>query len=327
MRKLYSFVLWLIQPLYLLKLLWRSRTEPLYRHALLQRWGHYAPLDPTMNMPMQPRLWLHAVSLGETRAAAALVKALRQECPGLRLLLTHGTATGWQAGSEILRPGDVQAWLPLDTPAAVRRFLNHFRPCAGVLLETEIWPNLIHQSRQRGIPVLLANARLSERSLRKASRMSGLIQPAVESLSFVLAQSEADLLRFRKAGVKPEFSGVFGNVKFDMNPDAGQLSQGRFLRNQLSRPVILAASTREGEEPLLLQAWRTQMEALREGQTRPLLLLVPRHPQRFDEVARIIQAHGLRFLRKSETLILQGASIGREIDVLLGDSIGELAFY
>lgn len=324
-RIAYSMVLWLLQPVYLLRLLWRSLVEPLYRHKLAQRWGLYGPQEP----PPAPfgRLWVHAVSLGETRAAAPLIQALRQQHPGLSLLLTHGTATGWQAGTPLLRADDVQTWLPLDTPGAVARFLQHFQPVAGVLLETEVWPNLLHQARQRGVPVLQANARLSVRSLRKGVRLALLMRPAVQSLSLVLAQSEEDAQRLHTAGVPLEHLQVCGNLKFDMTPDAEQLARGRRVRSALQRPVVLAASTREGEEGPLLQAWQQQLRSAPSGQTAPLLLLVPRHPQRFDEVVRRVQSQGLTHVRRSALSEVGPTTVPDSVSVCVGDTMGELAFY
>jgi 3-deoxy-D-manno-octulosonic-acid transferase len=321
-RWAYSLLWWLLQPLVLLRLVWRSRAEPAYRHQLRQRFGFYG-LGPEA----RGRLWVHAVSLGEARAAAVLVHSLRELHPELSLLLTHGTATGWQAGSGLLRPGDIQAWLPIDTPGATSRFLVRFSPLAGVLIETEIWPNLLHQARERGIPMVLANARLSERSLRKGRRLSALMQPALRCLNFVLAQSEDDAKRLGSAGVCPEDIEPCGNLKFDMIPNLAQLAQGRQIRAQLGRPVVLAASTREGEEEPLLEAWQQQRRSLPVGQRVPLLLLVPRHPQRFDEVARCIQAQGLNMVRKT-LLATEGLSaIPADVDVCLGDSMGEMTLY
>lgn len=164
-RHAYSLLLSLLTPAYLLKLWWRGREEPPYRHAIAERLGRYP------QPPSQGWVWVHGVSLGETRAAASLVAALREQLPGMRLLLTHGTATGREAGQALLQPGDVQTWLPYDTPAAVRRFFAQFRPAVGVLMETEVWPNLLHAARAAGVPMVLANARLSEKSLRRGQRL------------------------------------------------------------------------------------------------------------------------------------------------------------
>ncbi len=267
-------------------------------------------------------VWVHAVSLGETRAAAALIAALRDQRPGLRLLLTHGTATGRAAGAALLRSGDHQVWLPFDTPGAVARFLKHFQPAIGVLMETEIWPNLLHAARQRGVPMVLANARLGERSARKADRLRALFRPAAESVSLVLAQTPDDAARLRAAGA-PRVE-VSGNLKFDMTPDATQLARGRAWRQATVRPVVLAASTREGEEAALLSAWNLMRQ--RQPAPHPLLLIVPRHPQRFDEVATLIAGSGLTTVRRSAWADTPPPEAA-QAEVWLGDSIGEMAAY
>ncbi len=311
-RAAYSALLRLATPAYLARLRWRGRREPLYRQGWRERLGVGAGDAPL------GRVWLHAVSLGETRAAAALVDALRIERPGLRLLLTHGTATGRDAGRDLLQPGDAQAWLPYDTPGAVRRFLRAQRPALGVLMETEIWPNLLHEARRAGVPMVLANARLSERSLGKGLRLRSLMQPAVASFARVLAQTDDDARRLRAAGALAVE--VAGNLKFDVAPAPALLAQGRQWRALLSRPVVLAAITREGEEAALLTAWGALPAP------RPLLLLVPRHPQRFDEVAGLVAAAGLHMRRRS-AWVDAPAPDAALADVWLGDSIGEMPLY
>ena len=268
------------------------------------------------------RLWIHAVSLGEARAAAALIEALRRLQPGLRILLTHGTATGRAAGQLLLHPGDAQAWLPWDSPGAVRRFLALHRPCVGVLMETEVWPALLHAAQARGLPMVLANARLSERSLRQAQRFAALLRPATASLSLVLAQTEGDAQRLHLAGAPHRL--VCGNLKFDMTPDPGLLARGQAWRAALGRPVVLAASTREGEEAELLALWDRARAG--HGGPMPLLLIVPRHPQRFDEVALLCQSAGLTLARRSAWQDGPDAAAG-QAEVWLGDSIGELPLY
>ncbi len=311
-RVVYSTLLRALTPAYLLRLWWRGRREPLYRHAWLERLGFGYPR-------VQARaLWLHAVSLGETRAATALIDALRAQHPGLRLLLTHGTATGREAGAALLRDGDAQCWLPWDTPGAVRRFLRHHRPCIGVLMETEIWPNLLHGARAAAVPMVLANARLSEKSLARGERIGALIRPAAQTLACVLAQTEADARRLRSFGsVRVQ---VCGNLKFDVSPNPPLLARGREWRQRLARPVVLAAVTREGEEMPLLQCW-----AALDG-PRPLLLLVPRHPQRFDAVADMAADVGLTLRRRSRWTTLPPDEV-LGADVWLGDSMGEMPLY
>jgi len=312
-RALYSALLRLLTPAYLVRLWWRGRKEPGYREAIGERLGFYRG-----SAPAPAALWLHAVSLGETRAAAPLIEAMRAARPGLRLLLTHSTATGRAAGQPLLRDGDLQTWLPYDTPGAVGRFLRRHRPALGVLMETEVWPNLLHEAAKAGLPMVLANARLSERSLRRGQALRGLLMPAARSLRLVLAQGEADAQRLRRMGASQVE--VCGNLKFDMTPSVPLLTQGRGWREASPRPVVLAAVTREGEEAPLLAAWA------REPGPRPLLVLVPRHPQRFDEVAALVRQSGFTIARRSQW----AAQVPQEAwaaDVWLGDSMGEMPLY
>ena len=211
-RALYSLATWLAQPLLRRKLRRRGHAEPGYLLAVEERFGHYAVARPQPEGGA-PLVWLHAVSLGETRAAAILLAELRHLQPGLRLLLTHGTATGREEGGRLLQPGDVQVWQPWDSPAVVRRFLQHFRPDVGVLMETEVWPGLIHEAAAAGVPLALANARLSERSQRGAERFGVLMKPAYAALAAAWAQTEADATRLTSLGAP--VAGVFGNLKFD----------------------------------------------------------------------------------------------------------------
>jgi len=309
-RPLYSLLLIGAQPFLRRKLRRRGAAEPGYLHAVDERFGRYrTPAEPGA-------LWIHAVSLGETRAAAILLQRLREREPGLRVLLTHGTATGWAEGERLLRAGDRQAWLPWDTPGAVRRFLQHFRPSAGVLMETEIWPNLVAECRARQVPLALANARLSVKSLAQARRLPRLSRPAYGGLAAAWAQTAADAQRLREAGASVQ--GVFGNLKFDAAPDATQLEQGRAWRAAQDRPVVMFASSREGEEAQFLDAVR----ALGDAAAGIRWLIVPRHPQRFDEVAALVAARGLRVARRSQWSAPPG-----DAPVWIGDSLGEMALY
>jgi 3-deoxy-D-manno-octulosonic-acid transferase len=306
MRPLYSLVLIGAQPLLRRKLRRRGVAEPGYLEHIEERFGRYE------GIAAPGRLWIHAVSLGETRAAAILIEALRAARPGLRILLTHGTATGRAEGARLLREGDAQAWLPWDTPGAVRGFLNHFQPCAGVLMETEVWPNLAAACEQRDIPLTLANARLSEKSLAQARRLAGLSRPAYGALAATWAQTEADARRLAQAGATVK--GVFGNLKFDANPDAAQAALGRGWRAAHTRPVVMFASSREGEEIGFLRAAAARKDIQ--------WLLVPRHPQRFDEVAGLVAQAGLSASRRSAW-----PSAPEPADVWIGDSLGEMALY
>lgn len=323
MRALYSLLLWLVQPFLRRKLIRRGVQEPGYLEAVEERFGHYQfapwPADGQ-------GIWVHAVSLGETRAAAVLVARLRQRWPDMRLLLTHGTATGRAEGQGLLQAGDVQVWLPWDTPAAVQRFLAYFSPRIGILMETEVWPNLTAACQRLNVPLVLANARLSEKSLQQALRLAWLSRPAYRALTAVCAQTQDDAARFAELGAR--VLGVFGNFKFDATPDALQLDRGRAWRAALGRPVIMFASSREGEEAQLLRILRDRMTQNAKDDARPAVqwLIVPRHPQRFDEVAALVTEHGFTVARRSQwseppTLADMSA------EVWLGDSLGEMALY
>ena len=311
-RAAYTLALRLALPLVFARYAWRARREPAYG----AHWGEgVGGVDGTAR---PGRLWLHAVSLGETRAATALIEALRAQQPGLSLLLTHGTATGREAGAALLRADDAQVWLPLDTPGAVRRFLHHHRAAIGVLMETEVWPNLLFEAQAAGVPMVLANARLSARSQAKGDRLAGLMHPALATFRRVLAQTEADAARLRASGARDVR--VMGNLKFDVSLDPALLERGRQWRMALGRAVALAASTREGEEGPLLHAWAQQPAP------RPLLLLVPRHPQRFDAVAAMVAAAGLSLARRSGWGDAPPPQ-AHAADVWLGDSLGEMPLY
>jgi 3-deoxy-D-manno-octulosonic-acid transferase len=316
-RWLYSLLMGLAQPALRRKLARRGVQEPGYLEAVEERFGYYNTAVPTVEATT---VWLHTVSLGETRAAASLVAALRECLPGMRLLLTHGTATGRAEGAKLLQEGDLQSWQPWDTPAAVARFLAHFKPRLGILMETEIWPNLAAGCKQAGVPLVLANARLSEKSARQASRLAWLARPAYASLAAVWAQTQDDARRLTALGA--DVQGVFGNLKFDATPDVAQLAKGRAWHAQLARPVVMFASSREGEEEVLLRLLAAQPAA-----QAVQWLIVPRHPQRFDAVAALVQAQGFVLSRRSswQDGPPDNAAAGRCI--WLGDSLGEMALY
>jgi 3-deoxy-D-manno-octulosonic-acid transferase len=313
MRALYSLGMWLAQPLVRAKLKRRAVSEPLYAHAIEQRFGSYDAF-PLVPGNANAFIWVHAVSLGETRAAAVLVVGLRKNFPGMRLLLTHGTATGWEQGTALLTEGDVQVWQPWDTPGVVKRFLAQFRPRIGLLMETEVWPNLVAECKQAGVPLCLVNARMSEKSAQQALRLRWLSQPAYAGLYAVLAQTEDDARRLRTLGATVQ--AVTGNLKFDATPDAVLLARGRAWRATSARPVVMFTSSREGEEQMLIDALRaTPMAAVQ-------WLIVPRHPQRFDAVAALFQAAGFGVSRRSAWV-----DAPQSADIWLGDSLGEMALY
>ena len=307
-RLAYSLLLYLITPLIWLRLLWRGRKQPEYRANLAERYGFYKLAAP------EKLIWVHAVSVGETRAAQPLIEGLLTRWPEHRILLTGMTPTGRAAGREVYGDRVMQVYLPYDYPGAVDRFMRHFSPAFGVLMETEIWPNLLAGAQKHRIPVFLANARLSARSARGYGRFSALVGPAFSSLAGVAAQTAEDAQRIAAlgaAGVE-----VCGNLKFDVTPAPDKLQLGSDWRAAIGqRPVWLAASTREGEEPMILAAW------CRLGIADGLLVLVPRHPQRFDEVAGMVAQVGLSCVRRSQGLPQADTA------VWLGDSMGEMAAY
>jgi 3-deoxy-D-manno-octulosonic-acid transferase len=301
LRTLYTFVLRLVVPFFLLRLWWRGRREPGYRDSVEERFGRYGTdVKPKM-------VWVHAVSVGEARAAAPLVRALQDLLPDHGIVMTCTTAAGRETLKQVYGELVFAAYLPYDYPRAVQGFLEHFRPRLGVLMETEVWPNLIALCAENGVPVMLANARMSERSARKYRQWRALSRPAFASLAAVCAQSAGDAARLRALGAAR--IEVTGNLKFDVQPNPAQLEAGRAWRAALGRPVLLLASTREGEERLLL-------DALPHSRGELLVVVVPRHPQRFDEVAGLAQGRRSR-----------GDAVSSAVGIHLGDTMGEMAFY
>jgi len=332
---LYSVAMWLTQPLLILKLKRRGTQEPGYLHAIPERFGRYTQALPPHD---GPTVWVHTVSLGETRAAAVLITALRQLLPDMRLLLTHGTATGRAEGAKLLQPGDLQAWQPWDTVGATQRFLRHFKPQIGVLMETEIWPNLVATCHKRQMPLVLASGRLSDKSLRQAEQLAWLARPAYAGLNAVWPQTPQDAQRFNALGAPVR--AVLGNLKFDATPDAQQIATGHRWRQQAARPVLMFASSREGEELALLQILKTfsppalmnqGSAAIDHEASKMQWMIVPRHPQRFDEVAELIQSQGFVVSRRSSWGTSGPASAqdetGHAPTIWLGDSLGEMALY
>lgn len=306
-RGLYTLALRLSAPIAVARLWWRGRREPGYRRHVAERFGRYALPEA------QGAIWVHAVSVGEARAAAPLVRALAREFPERRLLVTCMTAAGRETLEQLYGGSALTAYLPYDLPGAMRRFLEHFRPALGVLMETELWPNLLAACRNRGVPVLLANARMSEKSAARYARWARMTRTALESLAAVCAQSEADARRLAALGAAQ--ISVTGNLKFDVAPDLALSAAGKAFRESLgARPVLLFASTREGEEVLLLDALPENFSAL--------LIIVPRHPPRFDDVAKLLAARGLRTARRS-----RGEAPDPTHRVYLGDTLGEMALY
>lgn len=307
---LYRLALLLAAPLIPLRLLWRGRRERGY----LEHWGERLALG---RAPVAGALWIHAVSVGEMRAAQPLIEALRDAHPGAPLLLTCMTATGRATAESLYGEFARVVYLPYDYAGAMRRFMRRVRPRVGILMETELWPNLVHAAARAGVPLALANARLSARSARGYARLPALTRACLERIALIAAQGEADAARLRGLGA-PSVE-VTGNLKFDIAPPPALLERGATWKAKWgARPVLLAASTREGEEVPLLRAFATA------APNEVLLVLVPRHPQRFDEVAGLIEAAGLAYQRRSA---LDCAALDPQTRVLLGDSLGELFAY
>ncbi len=334
---IYSVVARLARPLVRRKLARRAVQEPGYADDVAQRFGDYSALPPYQAHPEMPLVWIHAVSLGETRAAAILLAELRLQIPGIRLLLTNGTATGRAEGKKLLLPGDIQVWQPWDDAGAVTAFLQHFRPAIGILMETEMWPGLVAGCRKQAVPLVLANARLNDKSLRGAKRLAWLAKPAYRSLTAVIAQTYADAERLRQLGAPVQ--AVLGNIKFDVQPDATQLALGHAWREDRRLPVVMLASTREGEEQLWLDVMKQKQGLAPAVQADVAIesianlpadadpqavqwLLVPRHPQRFDEIEQLLWAAGVSVSRRS-----QWTDGPTPAMVWLGDSMGEMQMY
>ena len=312
---LYAVFMRLAKPLLRRKLHKRAQAEPLYGQFIEERFGHYSQSS------RQDWIWIHAVSLGETRTAAILLQGLRQALPGMKLLLTNGTATGREAGRKLLQDGDLQVWQPWDSPEVLDRFFSAFKPKLGLLLETEVWPLLVQGAQVHDVPLMLVNARMSDKSMLKAQRWPSLMQPAYAGLSAVCAQAQDDAIRLKALGAKVQ--GIFGNLKFDAKPDAVQLALGQSWRQQLTAPVVMLASSREGEESAWLAAWQTFI--LQRSDVHVHWLIVPRHPQRVAEVESLLLSGGLRVSRRS-TWGQEGPTHPTPV-VLLGDSLGEMALY
>ncbi|HEX4328096.1 MAG TPA: lipid IV(A) 3-deoxy-D-manno-octulosonic acid transferase [Burkholderiales bacterium] len=319
-RLAYTLLLWLLLPFIFPRLAWRARRQPEYLRHIAERFGGHAPGAA----PKGPVLWVHAVSVGETRAAQPLVRALLQRYPDHTLVLTCMTPTGRAAAQEIYAADAARitcVYLPYDYPFAIRRFLRHFQPAAGLIMETEVWPNLVAVCAAAGVPLALVNARLSARSAAGYQRIVALARPTFAGLTRVTAQSEGDRARLLQAGAREVQ--VTGNLKFDVAAAPGLVARGQAWRaaretgaDGAPRRMFLAASTREGEEALLLDALAPLIRA------GDLLAIVPRHPQRFDEVARLIQARGYALARRSAI-----EQVGRATAVWLGDSMGEMPAY
>lgn len=311
-RLLYSLLLYLLLPAVLLRLCWRARRAPDYARRWGERFGWVAPLSG-------PVVWVHAVSVGETLAAAPLIRHLQTCHPNARLLVTTTTPTGSERVHALFGTSVAHCYAPYDFPDAVARFLRRVRPALLVVMETELWPNLLHACAARGIPVVLANARLSARSARGYAKVKSLTAPMLRALSRVAAQTSADGERFLALGLAPDKLQITGNLKFDLDLSPELRARATALRQAWAgprpRPVWLAASTHAGEDALVLAAHAEILRAL----PAALLVLVPRHPERFASVHAACVRAGFATRRRSEA-----GAVPPETQVLLGDSMGEL---
>ena len=306
----YTLALWLLLPYIFFRLIWRARKQPEYLRHIGERFGFYSIKSD------KPIIWLHAVSLGETRATQSLVTRLLTAYPHHRILITHTTPTGRAASKQLYGDSVMRVYLPYDYPFAVNRFLRHFCPQLGLLMETEIWFNLIRACHMTDVPLVLLNARMSEKSAQAYSRFARLTRTALNELTSLAAQTVDDATRLTSLGAKNV--SVMGNLKFDIEPPGAMLKLGKQLREQfgMTRKIFLAASTREGEEVLLI-------DALKDIRIPNLLLvIVPRHPQRFADIASLLEQHDILFQRRSEN-----RAVTEKIQVVLGDSMGEMFAY
>lgn len=311
MRRLYSVLVYCAAPLAFALVLWRGLRDRGYRQALGERFGW----GPFMNAA--PRLWLHAVSLGEMTAAAPLVRALQSRYPQSPLLLTTATPTGRARARDLFGAAVEVRFLPYDTPGAVARFLDRTRPRLAILMETELWPNLFRECERRRVPLVLASARLSARSVARYLRFGGLFRGIFSATALIAAQTREDAERFAKIGAPRERIHVVGNIKFDLQVSEESTAKAAELRASLggARPVWIAGSTHAGEEQQVLAAH----QRLRIDQPHALLLLVPRHPDRFEAVADSLGRAAVRFTRRSS-----GVEPGGATQVVLVDTVGEL---
>ncbi len=318
-RLLYTLLIYLCLPLILLRLLWRGARAPAYRRRWGERFGFVERLAAA-----QAVIWVHSVSVGETIAAAPLVRRLQKQHPEAILLVTTMTPTGSAQVKKIFGNSVEHCYAPYDMPDAITRFLRRTHPALLIIMETELWPNLIHACHRRAIPVVLANARLSAKSAAGYAKVGRLSRPMLRELTAIAAQTKADGERFAQLGVSSEALEVTGNIKFDLQLDGALRKKAALLKKQWQgssgRPVWLAASTHRGEDEIILDAYSQVLEQ------RPdlLLVLVPRHPERFDEVAALCSEAGYRLQRRSDGGADDRSQLESSVQIVLGDTMGEL---
>lgn len=312
----YTLLIWLLLPFSLLRLLWKSRQSPEYRHRWRERLAWY----PGCELPAaRPRVVFHAVSVGEVHAVQPLIDSFMQAHPAYAVMITTSTPTGSERVQSLFGDRVEHVYLPWDLESAVQRFLQRFRPELLVLLETELWPNLVRGCQRSGCKVVLANARLSSKSCKAYKRFGKLMASTVQGLEWVAAQSAGDARNFLLLGMPDERLRITGSLKFDVVLSDGQLERARELRQSWPhRPVWIAASTREGEDAKVLEACRLVLATLPDA----LLILVPRHPERFVSASRQATAAGLKVQCFSAA-----EPLAADTQVLLGDTMGDMALY
>lgn len=314
MRPIYSLILYLLTPLVLLRLAWRGLRAPEYWKRWPERFGFFSA--PQLN----ETIWIHAVSVGEFQAALPLIKALQARYPDVKMVVTTTTPTGSVRVQAALGDTVFHVYAPYDLPGAVRRFLRRIRPRVAIIMETELWPNLFHGCHARDIPLILANARLSERSAAGYRRIAGLTRQTLCNITAVAAQTQDDARRLISLGADAARVHVTGNIKFDINIPASLHEQAVALRQEwgAERPVWIAASTHEGEDEQVLEAFAAVRQALPDA----LLVLVPRHPERFPRVAALCRKQGYEVVLRSEQRQCSATTA-----VFVGDSMGELMLF
>jgi 3-deoxy-D-manno-octulosonic-acid transferase len=310
LRYIYSFLFYLALPYIFLRLLWRSRKAPEYRQRFLERLGFCPHL-------FNQCIWIHAVSVGETIAAIPFIKAIKKQYPDLPLLITNMTPTGAARVKAALGDVVLQAYVPYDVPDAVNRFLDRVHPSVAIMMETELWPNLFSECKRREIPLMIANARLSEKSASTYKLIGGLTRDMLSAVNIIAAQAVADAERFIALGAAKEKVHITGNLKFDLEVPPDLAAKTTALQDQLGkeRLIWIAASTHQGEEEIVLAAHRLVCEKIKNA----LLILVPRHPERFDAMTLLAEQQGFNTVRRSKN-----EACTAETNVYMGDTMGEM---
>jgi len=313
MRHLYTILLYIAIPFILLRLLWKSRKNPAYRQRIKERFGY-------LNKPLSTGgIWVHAVSVGEVLAAVPLIKQLQQRHPNLPIIITTMTPTGADRVKAAFGETIPHVYVPYDLPSCNQRFLQNVKPRLIMMVETELWPNLLNQAAQQKIPTVVLNARLSARSANGYRRLGKLTRDMLKQVTLIAAQNKGDGERFVALGLPPEHLRVTGSIKYDLELPANLMVKAQALQSQWAkRPVWIAASTHESEEEIVLAAYHKILQKL----PQILLILVPRHPERFNKVASLCQKHRYSIVKRSEDL-----PITVQTQIFLGDSMGELLLF